>query len=274
MTIGDIYKQLLQNASLTAFDIRELLLHETSCSTHDELIRHLDSPWHPSALFEGRLERLVKGEPVAYIVESSVFYHYRFSLNRSVLIPRPETEELIELVLKKTQQMKKSLRVIDIGTGSGAIACTLKRLRPHWSLGASDMDGGAVEVARHNAAKMNLTMDIRLGSALQPWGRESIDGIVSNPPYILDVKTIDQSVWNYEPHHALITQQDSSLFDPLLRSFTHLPSLQFVALELFDGWQQWIEDFVHHNQINVTIEWLKDINQKVRFAWIERKRLL
>ena len=272
-TLGKLYKELLETPGLTAFDIRELILFETSFKTHDELLLHLDSPWQPTSVFPNRLARLIQGEPIAYIVESSTFFHHRFIVNPNVLIPRPETEELINLVLEKTKSVKQTLHIIDIGTGSGAIACTLKKLRQEWSVGASDIDSKALEVAKQNANKLNVHIDFRKGPDLQPWVDEPIEGIVSNPPYILDPETIDESVWEYEPHHALITKQDESLFDPILRAFNTIPTLRFVAFELFEGWKPWMEMFLHHHALDVNIEWIRDINQKVRFAWIERKRI-
>lgn len=249
------------------------MLFETSWRTHDDFILHFSEPWHPSLQFDSKLKRLVEGEPIAYIVGSSMFYQSRFIVNPSVLIPRPETEELIELVLKKTLGAKSKLRVVDIGTGSGAIGCTLKRLNPLWQVGASDIDPKALEVAKENASKMNLSIDFRLGSALEPWVNEPLDGIISNPPYILDRQTIDSSVLDYEPHHALLCQQDTALFGPLMQRFQVDASLQFIGFELLDVWQPWLINFVHENKLDVSVTFLKDINQKVRFAWIERKRL-
>jgi release factor glutamine methyltransferase len=272
-TLGKLYKELLKTPGLTAFDIRELILFETSFKTHDELLLHLDSPWQPTSVFSNRLARLIQGEPIAYIVESSTFFQHRFMVNPNVLIPRPETEELINLVLEKTKSMKQTLHIIDIGTGSGAIACILKKLRQEWAVGASDIDSKALEVAKQNANNLNVHIDFRKGSDLQPWDDEPIEAIVSNPPYILDPKTIDESVWAYEPHHALLSKQDESLFDPILRAFNTIPTLRFVAFELYEGWKPWIEMFLHHHSLDVSIEWIRDINQKVRFAWIERKRI-
>lgn len=165
-----------------------------------------------------KIARRRQGEPVAYLVGSKEFYGHTFLVSPAVLIPRPETELLVETVLDvsaSTQNVPR--RVLDIGTGSGAIAISLAAARPAWIVEAWDVSPEALAVARENALRLKTSaIDFRLSDALDPeaWSDirrrhpEGIDLICSNPPYIAvaEKPTIPVSVQNYEPSLALYSQ--------------------------------------------------------------------
>ena len=270
-TVGAYYHSLLQNETLNPFDLRELFIQQLFLHSHSDFYLHLNDPFQPSDTFFSGIKRLRQQEPIAYIVGSSEFYHRRFDVDPSVLIPRPETEELVELVLKSTSTWTEPLNVIDIGTGSGVIACTLKRSKPLWNIGASDLSEKALFIAKKNAKKMKLKIDFRIGSGVEPWLTSTIHGVVSNPPYILDKNTIDSNVLMYEPHLALLTDEKNVLYRPILELFVTHPELKFVAFECLPDWKAWFESFLQTLPIALSLRFIEDINSKVRFAWIERK---
>ena len=146
------------------------------------------------------IERMLSDEPLQYILESAYFYNREFLVSPSVLIPRPDTETLIETVLKKESSEHKTF--LDIGTGSGIIACILTELRP-WKSVALDISIGALKVAQKNRRSEIAFLCCDLFSALKPL--HQFDFIVSNPPYIKDslVQELDNSVKAFEPHLAL-----------------------------------------------------------------------
>src|SRR5699024_59121 len=123
------------------------------------------------------------GEPLAYIIGHCGFWTLDLAISPAVLVPRPDTETLVATTLAKLPQ--EHCHVIDLGTGSGAIALALASERPRWQITASDASGAALACARHNAVQLQLTQ-VRFvqGRWLQPFAGKRFDAIVSNPPYV------------------------------------------------------------------------------------------
>ena len=138
------------------------------------------------ARFDGLLARRVAGEPVAYLTGARGFWTLDLAVTPATLIPRPETELLVDLALARLPA-DAPVRVADLGTGSGAIALALAKERPRAQVVATDASPEALEVARGNAARNRIdNLAFRLGSWLQPLAGERFDLIASNPPYIAD----------------------------------------------------------------------------------------
>ena len=144
-------------------------------------------------------QRRKNGEPVAYILGRKEFFGLTLTVNRDVLIPRPETERLVELALEKSFS-----RAVDLGTGSGAIALALKANRPAGEVVATDRSEAALAVARENSARLGLQVDLRRGAWFVPLADERFDLVVANPPYVAaaDSHLADLA---YEPSEALVS---------------------------------------------------------------------
>lgn len=160
------------------------------------------------------VERLKNREPIQHILGETTFYSLPFYVNRHVLVPRPETEELVELILKDADK-NAELNILDIGTGSGAIAIALAKHLPKAKVEAWDVSPGAIAKARENAKRNEVEVtlaEIDVFSEL-PNGKK-YDIIVSNPPYVLESEKaeMDKNVLDYDPHLALFVSDD----DPLL----------------------------------------------------------
>ncbi|MEG0483312.1 MAG: peptide chain release factor N(5)-glutamine methyltransferase [Acinetobacter sp.] len=148
------------------------------------------------------LERIAAGEPLAYVTGSQPFWTLDLTVTTDTLVPRPDTEVLVETVLRL--DLPEDARIVDLGTGTGAIALSLASERPNWSVIATDIYEPTLEVALHNAEKHDLTqVKFFLGSWFDALNRQYFDVIVSNPPYI-DAK--DQHMLNLasEPERALV----------------------------------------------------------------------
>ena len=154
--------------------------------------------------------RAIKGgQPVQYALGHAPFYGREFKVDRRVLIPRPETEELVDWILK--DQTAHSLNILDIGTGSGAIAITLKAERPNWTVTASDISKDALSVAKDNQVQQNVDVSLVESDLLDQFVPEhQFDVIVSNPPYIAEQEkfVMDDSVLMYEPDLALFAADE------------------------------------------------------------------
>lgn len=148
------------------------------------LLAHDDQavPADVAARFEQWLTRRVAGEPVAYLLGELEFFGRPFRVDPRVLIPRPETEHLIETVL--ALDLPAAARVLDIGVGSGAIAATLTLERPGWRVFGSDLSLAALAVARINGRYLGAPVALAAGDLTAPWRLSSCDLVVANPPYV------------------------------------------------------------------------------------------
>jgi release factor glutamine methyltransferase len=172
-------------------------------------------------------ERLKKNEPVQYVLGEAWFAGMKFKVNKNVLIPRPETEELVDWIVKESQKSKvKSQNIIDIGTGSGCIPITLKHQLPEANVSAIDVCSEALFNATENAIKLNTEVDFTLLDFLdeEKWNElHQYDIIVSNPPYVKqsEINTIHERVKEFEPHLALfVPDNDPILFYKKLSDFS------------------------------------------------------
>lgn len=174
-----------------------------------KLIMNLRKPMPDAARkqFEKDVYEFASDKPAQYIIGHEFFYGEKFKVTEATLIPRPETEQLVALVLRENQE-KESLTVVDVGTGTGVIAITLKRLKPAWRVIAVDVSEEALKVAKENAETQGIEIDFRLGDLLEPVMNEQVDLVVSNPPYISvdEWEEMDESVRKYEPKTALFAE--------------------------------------------------------------------
>lgn len=170
------------------------------------------------------VDRLLANEPLQYILGHARFYGLDFKVSPAVLIPRPETEELVDIIVKDADG-REDLRVLDLGTGSGCIAIALARNLPFAAVTGIDISADALDVARANAATLKSRVDFRRGDILdlhlEP---ASLDIIVSNPPYITrsERSTMESNVLDHEPATALFVPDDDPLkfYTPIYKAAT------------------------------------------------------
>lgn len=221
------------------------------------------------------LSQLIAGMPVQYVVGQSEFYGRQFKVNSDVLIPRPETEEVVHYFLT---QLAAAKVVADIGVGSGAIAITLKAERPELRVIATDISFQALAVARENAQRLQRDITFLQGNALQPLIDQDVrlDGLISNPPYIGEHERtlMDNSVIQYEPHVALFAAQEGyQVYAAILRDLPHV--MQDGAPVVFEiGFQQGAQLTRMMQQLypHITPEVINDINGHARifhFKWTQ-----
>ena len=188
-------------------DARLLLQYATGCSHTDLLARPETQVFAPAyAQFADWVERRAAGEPLAYLVGEAEFRGRVFQVSSAVLIPRPETEALIDLALEKMQAFAAP-KVLELGTGSGIVAISLALECPAATLVTVDLSNQAISVARNNAGRLAAKVDCRVGDWFAPVAGEHFDLIVSNPPYVAEGDPhLELNGLPYEPHLALTDQ--------------------------------------------------------------------
>ena len=201
---------LLKTQSPTARLDAEILLCATSGLEPIALIRDPDQLIPNTAAEEFRrfLARRAAGEPIAVILKQKEFWSMMLDLNEATLVPRPETEILVEAVLSETPE-DEALSILDLGTGSGAIALALASERPQARITATDISAEALDQARQNAKRHGLSVRFVLSDCFDALGDAIFDVVVSNPPYVKDHDdALEDSAARYDPSHALFAGSD------------------------------------------------------------------
>ncbi|MFV0557593.1 MAG: peptide chain release factor N(5)-glutamine methyltransferase [Enterococcus sp.] len=199
----------LEAAGKEGYAIQFVFLNRKNWQKLDWLLQ-MNQPITPADEMQiaADLEQLLANQPPQYLLGYADFYESRFQVTPATLIPRPETEELVALCLSEVNQA--DARVVDVGTGSGAIAVSLKLERPTWDVTAIDLSPGALRVAKENAQNLGADIAFYLGDGLQPLANQKIDVLISNPPYIShdEWALMDESVREFEPKMALFAEND------------------------------------------------------------------
>jgi len=188
------------------------------------------------------LTQLLQHKPIQYVLGEAWFYHLKFKVNEAVLIPRPETEELVEMVINSRKLLVPDTSILDIGTGSGCIAVAIKKNMPAAILSAIDVSEAALEVAKENAKQHTVNINFMEMDFLNEstWDRLSqYHIIISNPPYIpkKEKEKLAKNVVDHEPHLALfVPDKDPLLFYDKIAAFgrSHLNSNGKIYLEVHE----------------------------------------
>ena len=224
-------------------------------------------------ILDSGLNRLLAKEPLPYIIGEQEFFGFPFHVNPYVLIPRPETEQLVEITLKWLKENPQCRKGIDIGTGSGCIAISLCKNIPDLSMIASDISATALEVARQNAVLHGVQGQITFELAnLYPPDHSNVDFLCANLPYIpvQELKSLD--VANYEPLSALDGGENGfTLIEDLLTSlqFSH-PS--FMILEMDSSHARLAKNFTDITYSFSSVKIVKDVFERDRFLVIETNK--
>ncbi len=247
MTLHQAYLQLT-HPLFTIYELREakqiahlVLEYITGYTKSERLIHQQDLlTGEQEYLYHQMTTELLNHKPVQYVLKEAWFCGLCLMVNESVLIPRPETEELVEMVITHVSSSAiDSISLIDIGTGSGCIALALKNKLPKAKITATDISDTALNTAKANAIKNKLTINFLNHDILtnQSLIQEEVDYIVSNPPYISwpEKNEMQAHVVDYEPHIALFVQdEDSLLFYRKIFDFSkeNLKKYGFIFLEI------------------------------------------
>ena len=219
------------------------------------LADEIDLDDEKQTLFLSSLERLKSHEPVQYVLGKTTFMDLEFKVNSSVLIPRPETEELVRLMLKEDLDGKE---ILDIGTGSGCIAISLAKNLPNVKVSALDISKDAIDVARENAEMNNVSIEFINADIFKYKSEKKYDVIVSNPPYVTESEKslMKKNVLDFEPELALFVKDIEPLkFYTEIFNFSqnNLRDKGFLFFEINNKVEKTISDGLILNNFNFKI---------------------
>ena len=241
------------------FSREQLSLSKNECINQSDLIEIYDIA-----------KALSTGKPIQQLLQKAWFYQDEYFVNEHVLIPRPETEELVELI--KVENTSNHLSVLDIGTGSGCIPLALKKTKPNWDIHALDVSEKALDVANMNAHRLNRKIHFHRYDILvsEVDIERKFDIIVSNPPYISKIEThsLQKQVVDFEPHLALFVEDENPfLFYEKIILFAkkHLIQNGKLYFEINQKYGAEIKTLLQKNNFS-DVRILKDINQNDRMV--------
>lgn len=243
--------------------------HELYLMMDEEVDEELLKAFH-----EG-MNRYMNGEPIQYIKGKETFFSRDFIVNENVLIPRYETEELVENILYRIDDYfedYESISLCDVGTGSGAIAISLALEEQKLKVVATDISEEALVVAKENAKELGADVTFYQGDMLEPLieNKIKVDIFVSNPPYIPVNQNIESVVKDNEPHVALFGGNDGLYFYRKIfdRAYKVIKERAILAFEMGFDQRELMEEALEHYFPNVPYEIIKDINGKDRMLFI------
>ena len=225
-------------------------------------------------LYKSSLEALKENKPIQYVIGNVNFYGLKFIVNKNVLIPRFETEELVEQVVEYAKSLNKDkIKILDLGCGSGAIGLTLKSILKDSEVTLIDISKEALEVARLNANNLNLDVTFIESDWFSNVKLEKYDIIVSNPPYIRTDEEIEEIVRDNEPSLALYGGVDGlDCYRKILANIKpYLNNKFLIAFEIGESQKEEIYDIVNKYLYDVEIICKKDLYSRNRMIFVRNK---
>lgn len=251
-------KMLLAN--ILGYDYLELLNHLNKKVSNEDV-----------ELFKNQIDIIKNNKPVQYLLGTVNFYGYEFTINESVLIPRFETEELVEKTIEfiKNRFPNQRLKVIDLGCGSGVIGITLKKKIPALDITCLDISKEALEVTRENAQRLEVDINIIEGDMLTNIN-DKYDCLISNPPYIRKDEQIEAIVKDNEPHIALYAGDDGlDYYRKILeKAKSNLNNKYLIAFEIGKEQKETVTNIAREYFNDAIIECKKDLQDNDRMIFI------
>ena len=258
-------------------DHAKLLLANILNKNPLELLMHLDEMVddNKAELYKKEVEAMKNNEPLQYVIGSVNFFGNKFIVDKNVLIPRFETEELVEKTLsyiKEKFSSKEKLKILDIGCGSGVIGLTLKDKLPNANVTLLDISESALTVAKKNAKKLNLEVQFVQSDVFENI-KDKYDIIISNPPYIMEDEEIEDIVKNNEPHIALFAGKDGlDCYKKIMKDIKyHLNEEFLIAFEIGQYQGPSLINMANYFLDSIEVQVEKDLQNRDRMVFITSK---
>ena len=277
MTLYEVYKNSLtklKNPDTDEISVRILLCHNNGIKSMSGFYIHKNENIKDLPLFLNQFERFLNGEPIQYILGETEFLGYDFYVDKRVLIPRQETEEVVtQAYLRALQEFGDSvINVADVCCGSGVMGITLaKKLKVRY-LFMSDISEDAIQVAKKNAERNDVVANFYVGNACDELVKAGakVDLLVANPPYILNREEVDKSVLENEPHLALFADEDLSVYQDIFKALPKIKNNKMLCVfEIGYDLKEKLTKLLEKTVKNATFGFVKDINGKERILILE-----
>lgn len=256
-------------------EIYALLIKANNYKNYTELIINFDKNLANPNSFLRNLKLLKEGNPLQYILEEANFLGFDLYVDHNVLIPRVETEELVLETIKIIKEDKMNVsNIADVCTGSACIALSMKNEFKDATVYALDKYDNVIEIARRNIDKYKKDIILLKGDKLEPLIKRNIkvDVLISNPPYIENIKDIDKKVLNYEPQYAYLVNDGTSFYEDYFSKFKLVMNKKFLmAFEINYDQEEKLKFLIkkYFNPAELNYFFKKDINGKTRFLFIK-----
>ena len=277
MTLYEVYKDSLtklKNPDTDEISVRILLCHNNGIKSMSGFYIHKNENIRDLPMFLKQFDRFLKGEPIQYILGETEFLGYNFCIDKRVLIPRQETEEVVtQAYLRALQEFGDGvINVADICCGSGVMGITLaKKLKVRY-LFMSDISEDAIEVAKKNAKRNDVIANFFVGNACDELVKAGakVDLLVANPPYILNKAEVDKSVLEHEPHLALFADEELSVYKDIFEALPKIKNKKLLCVfEIGYDLKEKLTKLLEKTVKNATFGFVKDINGKERILILE-----
>lgn len=275
MTIREFYKIYSQkykdNKYLNDICLRTLIVKNEGIKDMSTFFLCFDDELKKESKIIKDIQRVINGEPYQYVINEAEFYGLKLYVDKNVLIPRLETEELVDTLIYRYLNINYNYVVADIGTGSGCIALAMKKHIQNANVFAIDISEKAVNVAKLNASKLQLNINVLQGDLLSPLINKNlkVDVLISNPPYIKNKNEVDENVLNYEPHLALFAKNGVDFYELILKdSFKVLNKKAIIAFEFNYDQKDELNEIIKKYYPQSKVDFYKDAGNKWRYVII------
>lgn len=266
----------LNNKYLPENIILDLLMLVNNIPSNASLILSFDNECKNVDKLNELVDRIAKGYPYQYAINKAIFNNLELYVDENVLIPRNETMELVNIVndLIKEKYEDKQINIFDVCAGSGCIGLSLKHLNRNSNVYLSDISKEALNVCGINKDRLNLDVILLLGDMLEPFISNHLkaDVIVSNPPYIPSIDTVDPQTLKYEPHLALFASPSTYFYEQIFKQYQSVTNDKFLlAFEIGEDMEEVLTNLCNQYFRNDNFYFLKDMYNKIRFLIIIRE---
>ena len=255
--------------------IIDFALKEVNGFDYLQLTKQFDDEIKDYALFMSAMKRYQNGEMIEYVFGKTYFLSNPFTVNKNVLIPRQETEQLVLSTVDVIKQMfgDNSITIADVCTGSGAIGISIAKALPQNTYFLTDISKEALRVAKTNVSSLleNVNIEFLEGDMLEPLRGKHIDVLVCNPPYISNVDSIEKRTWEQEPHLALLADPCTYFYEKVLRDYQNVMNeICLLAFEIGEDMVDMLTDLVKKYSPSSNYYFEKDLYGKTRFLFIKQ----
>ena len=273
MTLFEAYQEglkLLKNPDQEEINLRIILCEINGIKSMSDFYLRKNENIMDSQEFFDVLQRFLNGEPLAYIFGKSSFFGDEFIITKDVLIPRLETEEVVDCAIKLINDKfgDKKVIVADVCAGSGCIGCEIFRHCNVEKVLFSDISEKAIEVTKLNSNKFDICAEYYVSDCLD-YLDCYVDVVIANPPYILNKEEVDESVLKHEPHQALFIDKELSIYRRIIEKAASL-GVPLIIFEIGYDIVEKLSAICENVGIGYKVEFKKDINNKFRTCSLEK----